>query len=80
MSFIETIVPISLRHTSLLITKETSSLSDAAAQPFDLCRISALVSETLVGNLVAVRSDDDDIMRSKSLSVKRTSQPMEENR
>ena len=41
---------------------------------------SALVSETLMGNLVAVRSDDDDIMRPKSLSVKRTSQPMEENR
>jgi hypothetical protein len=33
-----------------------------------------------MGNPVAVRSDDDDIMRPKSLSVKRTSQPMEENR
>ena len=35
---------------------------------------------TLVGNPVAVQSDDDNIMRPKSFSVKRMSQPMEENR
>lgn len=32
-----------------------------------------------MGNLVVVQSDDDDIMHPKILSVKRTSQPMEEN-
>ncbi len=39
-----------------------------------------MISGTLVGNLVAVRSDYDDIMHPKSFFVKRGSQPMEGHR